>query len=54
MRPHDAQAEVVREIDALLAEPDLDAEELERFIGTGLITQTTADEMLADRKGHPR
>lgn len=56
MRPNDMQADVVREIGELLADPDLDAEELglaaftlARFIDSGLVTESDASAMLADR-----
>lgn len=56
-RPGDMQADVLAEMRLLLAEPDLDADELaliaqtlERFVGSGLVTQTEAGEMLADRR----
>ncbi len=58
MRPHDMQADVINEIGALLCEPDLDAEELgrivltiDRFVRSGLITETRAAKLLAPRRG---
>lgn len=58
MRPYDLQSEVLREIEALLACPDLDAEELGRvlltlegFVQSRLVTPSEAEALLADRMG---
>jgi hypothetical protein len=58
--PYDMQADVVREMGELLADPCLTADELalvvvtlERFVHSGLVTQTEAGAMLADRTWRP-
>jgi hypothetical protein len=53
MRPHDLQSELLREMSTLIADSDLDAEELGRvvltldgFVRSGLVTQTEDGDML--------
>lgn len=58
MRPNDCQSELLWEMGNLLRDPDLDAEELgravitlDRFVCSGLVTQTEAGAMLAPVRG---
>ena len=60
MRPNDMQSELLWEMVTLLDDPDLDAEDLgrvamtlEQFVGSGLVTETEAGDMLADRRWRP-
>lgn len=57
MNPHDGQSEVLWNMKNLAADSDLDAETLgklvltaEGMVHSGLVTQTWADKLLADRK----
>ena len=58
MRPYDGQAELLEDMAIFLGWPSLDAEWLGRivlvldwFVCSGLVTQTEARAMLADRRG---
>lgn len=58
MRPNDMHSELLWEMGNLLADPDIDAEELgravitlDRFVCSGLVTQTEARALLAPVRG---